>query len=105
MEFKYVLIMKFCAGSDDKTDIDEGIYLFTSKEKYSLKEMKEKFKTVNSLLGSFEDENEYPISYLENGLNLDTLIEGMRIHTKATIDKIDTFEGLINGIYVIEQWW
>lgn len=106
MKFKYVLIVKFFAGSDDKDDIDSGIFLFSSNKEYSFEKMKEIFKKVNRLLNTYdfeEREEDFPISY-EIGLNLDTLIDGLKIYTKATIESIESYNDMVNGIYVIEQW-
>ena len=103
MKYKYVIIVKFFAGSDDVNDIDEGIYLFQSNKEYTLSEMKETFKKVNSLLDVYnEDRENFPISY-NDGLNLDTLIEGIKIYTKDSIKKVDNYSGSIDGIYVVEQ--
>jgi hypothetical protein len=71
--------------------------------------MKEIFKEVNMLLDTFNQEEEkveFPISY-EQGLNINTLMEGVGIYTKGKITEVYGNCGNIEKVdnyYVIEQW-
>lgn len=107
MSKKYLLNITFYAGSDDPSDTDTGLFLLESNKVIIESEIKEIFKTVNNLLDPYE-EHDFPISY-EQGLNLKTLVEGVRIYTKDTIEPVknnhfDSKPILINNFYVIEQW-
>jgi hypothetical protein len=86
-KYTYLLNVIFCAGSDDPEDVDRGIYLLTVEKNISEEEMTEIFKKVNSLLDEFNDDDEaadFPVSY-EDGLNIDTLMEGIEIYTKNIV--------------------
>lgn len=106
--YKYLLNVKFCAGSDDINDTDTGLYLLCSKNTISETEMKQFFKEANELLDPYKHESgetDFPISYNE-GLNIDTLMNGVQIHTSTHIDKLCTNMGglTIDNYYEIEQW-
>ena len=111
----YLLNVTFYAGSDEPNDTDTGTFLLKSNKAITESEMKDIFRKVNDLLTPFEERN-FPISY-EQGLNLETLIEGVGIYTKETLIKDDTcikntIEPInsnhgpikIDNYYVIEQW-
>ena len=104
---KYLLNVTFYAGSDDKEDIDKGLFLlFVDKETTEI-EVKEIFRVVNSLLDYFDvKERDSPISY-EQGINIHTLMEGISIYTKDKVEEVKENCGYIqeiNNYYVIEQW-
>ena len=101
---KYLLNVEFYAGSDDVEDVDNGLYILSSNEEIDKIIITEIFKDVNKLLDCYYD-NDFPLSY-ENGLNIDTLIEGVCIYTKCDIKELKNcdFTGYINGYYEIKQW-
>ena len=80
--------------------------LKTDKE-ISENEMKNIFKGVNRLLDPYrENEEEFPISY-EQGLNIDTLMEGVELCTNGKVQKLLSNAGKLGNIenfFVIEQW-
>lgn len=104
----YLLKVTFYAGSDDKEDIDTGLFLLNVNKEISESEMKTIFVEVNRHLDTFAQESgeiEFPISY-ENGLNIDTLMEGISVYTKGTFCKIHNNMGRLkaDNYYEIEQW-
>ena len=105
----YLVKVWFFAGSDEQEDVDTGLFLFKSKENISFEEMKEIFKEANRQLDTFMHELGevvFPISY-ENGLNLDTLIEGVSILTDCEIVQLKNDFGPLENIqnyYEIVQW-
>lgn len=106
--YNYLLNVTFCAGDDDPEDVDRGTYLLTVNNSISEKEMIEIFKKVNSLLDTFNEDDEavnFPVSY-EDGLNIDTLMEGVEIYTKASVKPITKNCGKLtaDNYYIIEQW-
>ena len=104
---RYLLYVTFCAGSDDKEDTDRDLYLLTVDKEYTEKEMIETFRKVNCLLDPYtEEEKDFPISY-EQGININTLMEGICIYTKGKVEEIYSNCGQIEKVdncYVIEQW-
>ena len=101
------MYVTFCAGSDDKEDTDRDLYLLTVDKEYTEKEMIETFRKVNCLLDPYtEEEKDFPISY-EQGININTLMEGICIYTKGKVEEIYSNCGQIEKVdncYVIEQW-
>ena len=106
---KYLLNVTFYAGSDDKEDTDKDLFLLCVDKEITETEMKNIFKEVNRLLDPFHQEvgeSEFSISY-EQGLNINTLMEGIRLYTKGTVIKVYSNSGTIEKVdnyYVIEQW-
>ena len=105
---RYLLNVTFYAGSDDMEDIDTGLFLLNVNKEISESEMKTIFIEVNKHLDTFAQESgeiEFPISY-ENGLNIDTLMEGISIYTKGTFCKVQNNMGGLkaDNYYEIEQW-
>lgn len=53
-----------------------------------------------------EETDDLPISY-NSGLNIDTLMEGVEIYTKAKVEPLDNKHGKIehiDDVYCLEQW-
>ena len=104
---RYLLYVTFYAGSDDAEDIDRDLFLLSVDKEITESEMKNIFKKVNSLLDYFDDEEkDFPISY-EQGLNINTLMEGVGIYTKGKVTEVYSNCGdveKIDNCYVIEQW-
>ena len=107
----YLLYVTFFAGSDDLEDIDNGMYILSIDKEISKEEMKGLFRQVNRLLDTYAQENgevEFPISY-ELGLNIHTLMDGLKILTKGEVKEIksDCGKELLTNLtnyYEIEQW-
>ena len=102
----YLLYVTFYAGSDDEEDTDRDLFLLTVDKEIEESEMKYIFKEVNSLLDTFNEDTDFPISY-DQGLNINTLMEGIGIHTKGKVTEVYSNCGDIEKIdncYVIEQW-
>lgn len=107
-KYTYLLNVTFCAGSNDPEDVDRGICLLTVNRSISEEEMTEIFKKVNSLLDTFNEDDEtidFPVSY-EDGLNIDTLMEGIETYTKGSVKPVikNCGELTVDNYYVIEQW-
>ena len=103
---RYLLNVTFYAGSDDIEDIDKALFLLSVEKEITESEMKNIFKEVNSLLDTFNEDTNFPISY-EQGLNINTLIEGVEIYTKGKATEFYSNYGKLNDInnyYMIEQW-
>ena len=103
---RYLLYVTFYAGSDDPEDTDRDLFLMTGDREITEDDMKYIFKEVNSLLDTFNENTDFPISY-EQGLNINTLMEGVGIYTKGKVKEIYSNCGEIEKIdncYVIEQW-
>jgi len=104
---RYLLNVTFYAGSNDIEDTDRDLFLLCIDKEISEKEMTEIFRTVNKLLDYFDDEEkDFPISY-EQGLNINTLMEGIGIYTKGEVKEVYSNFGHLQEIdnyYVIEQW-
>lgn len=102
---RYLLDVKFYAGSDDKEDVDNKLYLLETKLVLNKARVKKFFKEVNRLLDPYE-KHDFPISY-EDGLNIDTLMNGIMIRTNGKVfcleDEFDNL-GYINHFFKIEQW-
>ena len=110
---KYLLNVKFCAGSDDIADIDTGLYLMESNKTFTKEEIADVFKNTNAILSrSIDDECEFFLShpyvpYSETGLNLNTLITGVELNTESKITPLEDNCGNINieNYFTVEQWW
>ena len=106
---RYLLYVTFYAGSDDKEDTEKDLFLLCMDKEITEMEMKNIFKKVNKLLDTFYQEFaevEFPISY-EQGLNINTLMEGVEIYTKGKVEEVYSNCGKIKDVdnyYVIEQW-
>ena len=106
--FKYLLNVTFCAGSDDEEDVDRGLFIIETHQKFSFEDFNEIFANTNKQLSPFyEDENnEIPFTY-DDGLNIDTLMKGVAHKLECKISKITNEFGRIEKIenyYKIEQW-
>lgn len=102
----YLLNVTFYAGSNDPEDTDRELFVLSVEEEIAESEMRNIFEKVNSLLDTFNEDAIFPISY-EQGLNINTLIEGVEIYTKGkAIELNSNCERLdvIDNYYVIEQW-
>lgn len=102
---KYLLNVTFCAGSCDPEDVDRDLYLLCVENEISENEMKHIFQEVNRLFNPFEYAD-FPTSY-GNGLNINTLMEGVEIYTKGKLIEVHSDCGSIDRVdncYVIEQW-
>ena len=105
----YLLNVTFYAGTDEAEDTDKGVFLLSVDKEYSESEMKDIFRIVNSLLDTFNENDEaleFPMSY-DDGLNLNTLMNGVEIYTKGKVMEVYNNFGKIEKIdncYVIEQW-
>lgn len=110
-KFVYLLNVTFYAGSDSDDDTDNDTILIYTDKKISYADMVAVFNKVNDLLNFEYDEDnetdaEFPISY-EDGINLETLIDGVEIYTEYTIKYLKDYEGsmpLIENYYNITQW-
>lgn len=104
---KYLLNVTFCAGSDAPEDTDRDLFILTVDKEISEKEMTHIFGVVNSLLDPYrDDEEEFALSY-EDGININTLMEGVELYTKGRVKEVYSNCGAIIDIdnyYVIEQW-
>ena len=105
---RYLLNVTFYAGSNDAEDTDRCLFLLCIDKEITEKEMKEIFITVNKLLDCYDDdeENDFPISY-EQGININTLMEGVGIYLKGEIKEVYNNIGCLEKVdnyYVIEQW-
>ena len=103
---RYLLNVTFYAGSDEPEDIDKGMYLLTTEKPISQDEMDKIFEEVNSQLDSFNEITDFPFSY-DDGLNIDTLMEGVEYYTKGNIIQLYSDYGKIHDIdnyYMISQW-
>lgn len=107
MKKKYLLNVTFCAGSDAPEDVDKGLYLFITDNKISKERMTKIFRETNKLLDCFNyEEKDFPISY-EHGLNIDTLMMGIKLYTKCEVVRLhDNYGNLdyVDNYYEIEQW-
>lgn len=108
----YMLNVKFCAGSDESTDVDTGLYLMETDKDLSKSDVEEVFGTVNGYLSVSVDDEGYsdtPIEscYAEMGLNIHTLIQGVQEYSKAKIIPVKDNCGNINieNYFDIEQQW
>ena len=103
--YRYLLNVVFYAGSNAPEDTDRDLYILTSDEEISEEEMFSIFETVNGLL--IDDENDFPFSYDEHGVNITTLMDGVQEYTKSKVEEVYTQFGTIENIenfYYIEQW-
>lgn len=106
---RYLLNVTFYAGSNDAEDTDRNLFILCVDKDISEQEMIETFRKVNWLLDTFNQENgeaEFPISY-EQGLNINTLMEGIGIYTNGKVTAVYGNCGNIESVdnyYVIEQW-
>ena len=101
--YTYLLNLTFYAGSDAPEDTDRDLFIMKTSEMYSKEQIEDVFQKVNSLLGSYDENENFPYSY-EEGINSDTLTKGVGYYTHSEIEKADDFSGHIDGIYTIEQW-
>ena len=101
--YTYLLNLTFYAGSDAPEDTDRDLLIMKTSEMYSKEQMKDVFQKVNSLLGSYDENEDFPYSY-EEGINSGTLTKGVGYYTHSEIEKADDFSGHIDSIYTIEQW-
>ena len=106
---RYLLNVTFYAGSNDPEDTDRDLFLLCIDKEITEKEMKEIFRETNRLLDTFAQETgeaEFPISY-EQGLNINTLMEGVGIYINGEVKEVYSNFGHLQEIdnyYVIEQW-
>lgn len=106
---KYLLNVTFYAGSNDEEDTDRDLFLLCVDKEITEIEIKNVFKEVNRLLDPFDQEIgevEFSISY-DQGLNINTLMEGVGLYTKGTVIEVYSNSGSIEKVdnyYVIEQW-
>lgn len=104
---RYLLNVTFYAGSDTPEDTDNGLFILTVNKEFSKKGMEHLFGIVNSLLDPYrDDDEEFALTYNE-GLNINTLMEGIELYTKGKVEKLySNWRTItdIDGYYVIEQW-
>ena len=100
---KYLICMTFYAGSDEPEDVDRKNYILGTRKKYSQKKMEQAVRKVNRLLDPYE-ENDFPLSY-DEGLNVDTLMEGLRHYLNGKLYSLEKFSGRIAAVYQMEQWF
>ena len=105
----YLLYVTFCAGSCKEEDTDTRLYVLSIEKEMDKVDILEMFEEVNALLDPYDRENNnFPISY-EQGLNIDTLMEGVEIYAKGKVREIEEDNGnntigYIDNFYEIEQW-
>ena len=104
---RYLLNVTFCAGSDAPEDTDRDLFILTVDKEISEIEMIRTFEMVNFLLNPSRDYgDEFALSY-DDGLNINTLMEGVELYTKGRVEEVYSNCGAIIDIdncYVIEQW-
>ena len=106
---KYLLNVTFYAGSNDEEDTDKGLFLLCIDKEITETEIKNIFKETNRLLDPFNQavgESDFSISY-NQGLNINTLMEGVGLYTKGTVIEVYSNSGSIENVdnyYTIEQW-
>jgi hypothetical protein len=106
----YLLNLTFHAGSDDTEDTDKKLYLLQTNREITKETLKKDFIHTNKLLSPFTDENEKDVNLsasYENGLNIDTLIEGYAELTNDIIEELSSetvFPVLLSDYFAIEQW-
>lgn len=131
---RYLLNVTFYAGSDDPDDIDKGTYLFSADRNITKDEMVDIFRKANFICNTHPDELEnldetieeykssgesereelmlfiknnkrHPEIYIDDGLNIDTLIKGVEYLTGIPCVPYNSEEyGFVNKCYDIEQW-
>lgn len=131
---RYLLHVTFYAGSDDPDDIDKGTYLFAADRNITKDEMVDIFRKANFICNTHPDELEnldetieeykssgesereelmlfiknnkrYPEIYIDDGLNINTLIKGVEYLTGIPCVPYNSEEhGFVNKCYDIEQW-
>lgn len=104
---RYLLNVTFYAGSDDPEDTDRDMFVLNVDREISESEMIDIFETVNELLEDYDEEYDFPISYEDGGININTLMEGIELYTKGKIEEVYSNCKKIKNIdncYVIEQW-
>jgi hypothetical protein len=109
---KYLLNVTFYAGSNDEEDTDRDLFILCVDKEITETEMENIFEKVNELLNDYDvfevdakGEN-FPISYGQ-GININTLMEGVGIYTKGKVIKVYGDCGQIEKVdncYAIEQW-
>ena len=104
----YLLNVTFYAGSNAEEDTDKGLFILRTENSISKLEMKDIFKEVNRLCDAYSDDEDvlaFPVTY-EDGLNINTLMQGVEEFTKGQVRVvIDMFGHLeVNDVYMIEQW-
>lgn len=128
---KYLVNVTFYAGSDSKEDTDRGAYIIETEETLSYDRLKQAFINTNALCGVDWDEAETTEEIIENltlegldeiaklveqhpnfqsayteGLNIDTLMDGLAEYLSCKIERISADDKNINvsTVYEIEQW-
>ena len=103
----YLLKVIFCVHTAVcAKSIDTDLYRLTATEPISAEKMVEIFETVNKILNEDDIDNTYSISYHNSGMNINTLMEGIRLYTKGEVALMehDCKELNFDNYYVIEQW-
>lgn len=107
--YKYLLFLTFYAGSDAEWDMDKGLYLLVVDKQYSESEIKKMLEEVNSLLAVSDEMDEvvaFPISYKNDGANIDTLVSGVERYTNGCARLVESNFGAmdIDNIFMLQQW-
>lgn len=104
---RYLLNVTFHAGSDSTEDTDRGMYLLQVSDEIDESKMREVFRKVNKLLKSHDiDHHTFPVSY-EQGININTFMQGVKTFTKGRLVSLCSNHGALTAIdnyYEIEQW-
>ena len=61
--YTYLLNLTFYAGSDALEDTDRDLFIMKTSEMYSKEQIEDVFQKVNSLLGSYDENEDFPYSY------------------------------------------
>lgn len=97
----YVVDLTFYAGSIREEDTDRKIVVFEINGQHSENDFRALFAQANKRLQDNEGNSDFPT--YEDGLNIDTLIEGFCILANAQVIETNNAH-FIDGIYSVEQW-
>ena len=99
--FVYLLNVTFYTGSDAPEDVDKALFIMKATKPFSQEQVVEIFDKVNQLL--MDQDADFPYSY-EDGINIDTLIQGVEHYTNTHITKINHYSGNLDDIFTVSQW-
>ena len=101
-QYSYLTDLTFYAGDNDKENTDRGIYILKSSEFYTDFQMTKLIADINKKLNDYEKDDDGP-SY-EDGINIDTLIDGIEYYTKIKVIPAECFQGFIDCCYKLTIW-
>lgn len=80
--------------------------MLSSNKPLTFNDVQNIFVETNFLIVNDEERPDFPLSY-EDGININTLMNGVAIHTGFEVIKVENNHrdiGNISNVYVIEQW-